>query len=41
MGVIRSTVIIDPAGKVAYHYPTVKAAGHAEHVREKLAELAS
>jgi thioredoxin-dependent peroxiredoxin len=39
LGVIRSTVLIDPAGKVAYHWPTVKAAGHAEKVREKLAEL--
>jgi thioredoxin-dependent peroxiredoxin len=41
MGVIRSTVLIDPAGKVAYHWPTVKAAGHAENVRAKLAELAA
>ena len=40
MGVIRSTVLIDPAGKVAYHWATVKAAGHAEQVRAKLAELA-
>ena len=39
MGVIRSTVIIDPAGRVAHHYATVKAAGHAEQVRDKLAEL--
>jgi thioredoxin-dependent peroxiredoxin len=39
MGVIRSTVIIDPAGRVAHHWPTVKAAGHAEQVREKLVEL--
>jgi peroxiredoxin Q/BCP len=40
MGVIRSTVLIDPAGKVAYHWATVKAAGHAEQVRAKLADLA-
>jgi peroxiredoxin Q/BCP len=40
MGVIRSTVLIDPAGKVAHHWATVKAAGHAEQVRAKLAELA-
>jgi len=40
LGVIRSTVIIDPAGKVAHHWATVKAAGHAEDVRGKLAELA-
>jgi peroxiredoxin Q/BCP len=41
MGVIRSTVLIDPAGKVAYHFATVKAAGHADKVRAKLAELAA
>jgi thioredoxin-dependent peroxiredoxin len=40
VGAIRSTVLIDPAGRVAYHWPTVKAAGHAEQVRTKLAELA-
>jgi len=40
-GAIRSTVLIDPAGRVAYHWPTVKAAGHAEQVRAKLAELAA
>ena len=40
MGVIRSTVLIDPAGKVAHHWATVKAAGHAEQVRGTLAELA-
>jgi thioredoxin-dependent peroxiredoxin len=39
MGVIRSTVLIDPAGKVAHHWPTVKAAGHADKVRQQLAEL--
>lgn len=39
VGVIRSTVIIDPNGKVAHHWPTVRAAGHADAVREKLAEL--
>jgi len=40
MGVIRSTVLIDPQGRVAHHWPSVKAAGHAETVRSKLAELA-
>ncbi len=40
MGVIRSTVLIDPAGRVAHHWATVRAAGHAEQVRAKLAELA-
>jgi peroxiredoxin Q/BCP len=38
-GVIRSTVLIAPDGTVAHHWPTVKAAGHAEQVRGKLAEL--
>lgn len=38
-GVIRSTVIIDPAGRVAAHWPTVKAAGHAAAVRDKLTTL--
>jgi thioredoxin-dependent peroxiredoxin len=40
-GVLRSTVIIDPAGKVAHHWPKVSAQGHAAAVREKLKELQS
>ena len=39
IGVIRSTVIVGPDGKVAHHWAQVKAAGHAEKVREKLQEL--
>ena len=39
IGVRRSTVIIDPSGKVAHHWRSVKAAGHAEYVRRKVAEL--
>ena len=39
LGVVRSTVLIDPKGKVAHHWPKVKAKGHAEQVKEKLAEL--
>jgi thioredoxin-dependent peroxiredoxin len=39
IGVIRSTLLIDPQGKVAYHWAKVKSKGHAEKVREKLAEL--
>ncbi len=39
MGVIRSTVLIDPAGKVAAHWPRVKAKGHAAKVQERLQEL--
>jgi thioredoxin-dependent peroxiredoxin len=38
-GVIRSTVIIDPEGKVAHHWPRVQAKGHAEKVLSKLKEL--
>jgi peroxiredoxin Q/BCP len=38
-GVIRSTVVIDPDGKVAHHWPNVKAAGHAAKVKERLREL--
>jgi thioredoxin-dependent peroxiredoxin len=38
-GVIRSTVIIDPSGTVAHHWPKVSAQGHAEEVHERLAEL--
>lgn len=38
-GVVRSTVLIDPQGRIAHHWPNVKADGHAEAVRRKLAEL--
>jgi peroxiredoxin Q/BCP len=38
VGVIRSTVLIDPDGKVAAHWPNVKAKAHAEAVRKKLEE---
>jgi peroxiredoxin Q/BCP len=38
-GVIRSTVLVAPDGKVAHHWATVRAAGHAAQVRAKLAEL--
>lgn len=37
--VIRSTVIIDPNGKIAAHYPEVIPEGHAERVMEKLKAL--
>ena len=36
IGVIRSTAIISPDGKIAHHWARVKSAGHAEAVREKL-----
>ena len=39
MGVVRSTLLIDPEGKIAFLWPGVKADGHAEAVREKLKEL--
>lgn len=39
MGIIRSTAIIDPSGKVARHWPKVKAEGHAAEVRAALKEL--
>ncbi len=38
-GVIRSTVLVDPEGRVAHHWKSVRAQGHAAQVREKLAEL--
>ena len=39
VGVIRSTVIVDPDGVVAHRWARVSAKGHAAFVREKLAEL--
>lgn len=39
MGVIRSTVLIDPQGKVVHHWPNVRAKGHATKVEEKLTEV--
>ena len=41
MGVIRSTFLIDPKGKIAHSWTNVRAAGHAEKVREKLSELSA
>ena len=41
MGVVRSTVLIDPEGIVRHVWPEVKAAGHAAAVLGRLAELAS
>ncbi len=38
-GVIRSTVLIAPDGRIAHRWPTVRAEGHADQVRTKLAEL--
>ncbi len=41
VGVKRSTVLIDDKGKVAHHWPNVRAKGHAEKVRATLADLQS
>ncbi|BBG64951.1 thiol peroxidase, Bcp-type [Hydrogenimonas sp.] len=38
-GVIRSTFIIDPDGKIAAVWPKVRVKGHVEAVKEKLREL--
>lgn len=38
-GVVRSTYLIDPEGKVAYVWKKVRANGHAAKVLEKLKEL--
>jgi len=40
-GIVRSTVLIDPSGKIAYIWPKVKAKGHVQEVVEKLKELQS
>jgi len=39
MGVVRSTFIIDPDGKIAAVWEKVRVKGHVEAVKEKLAEL--
>jgi thioredoxin-dependent peroxiredoxin len=37
VGVIRSTFVVDPAGKIARAYYNVKATGHVERLRKDLA----
>lgn len=39
VGVKRSTIIVDPDGKVAHIWASVRADGHAAKVREQLASL--
>ena len=39
MGVVRSTFIIDPDGKVAAKWEKVRVKGHVDEVKAKLAEL--
>ena len=41
VGVIRSTVIIDPEGKIAHHWKRVQSKGHAAKVEERLRALQS
>ena len=38
-GVIRSTFIINPQGKIAFMWKNVKVKGHIEAIKEKLKEL--
>jgi peroxiredoxin Q/BCP len=38
-GIVRSTFLIDPEGKIAFAWPNVKAKGHVEKVVRKLEEL--
>jgi peroxiredoxin Q/BCP len=38
-GVLRSTVLVNPQGVIAHHWRNVRAAGHAEAVASRLAEL--
>lgn len=40
MGVVRSTYLIDPNGKIAEIWGNVKVQGHAEEVLRKISELA-
>ena len=39
MGVIRSTFLIDPEGKIVHIWPKVKVTGHVEDVLSKLKEV--
>jgi thioredoxin-dependent peroxiredoxin len=36
MGILRSTVVVDPEGRVIRHYRNVRAKGHAERVLREL-----
>ena len=38
MGIIRSTVVLDPAGKVIKHFPKVRVKGHVEAVLAAIGE---
>jgi peroxiredoxin Q/BCP len=39
MGVVRSTFLIDPEGKIAHIWPKVKVANHVDDVMETLTTL--
>ena len=39
MGIVRSTVLINPQGEVAFYWDNVKAKGHAEKVKEQIKKL--
>lgn len=39
VGLIRTTVIIDPAGRIAQLFPRTRAAGHADRIRAALERL--
>ena len=39
IGTIRSTFLVDPKGRVAHVWPTVKPSGHAKEVLAVLKEL--
>jgi peroxiredoxin Q/BCP len=39
MGIVRTTYLIDPHGRVARRWDNVKVEGHADAVREAIAEL--
>ncbi|HUT82582.1 MAG TPA: thioredoxin-dependent thiol peroxidase [Candidatus Bathyarchaeia archaeon] len=41
MGVVRSTILIDPNGKISEIWEKVKVADHVESVKQKLKELQS
>ena len=38
MGIVRSTYLIDPEGKISFIWPKVKVTGHVEDVLKKLKE---
>ncbi|MCB9781093.1 MAG: peroxiredoxin [Alphaproteobacteria bacterium] len=39
MGIVRSTFLVDPDGKIAHAWPSVRVKGHVADVRETLARL--